>query len=87
MNWLPRVGSKGTDSGVSLCFIGSLVCGAEAIVDPRHLRWFALFLEKLLKSELAVTALLEKNPFAAVAERVDALPRRRQNRSSGAPAS
>jgi predicted DCC family thiol-disulfide oxidoreductase YuxK len=32
--------------------------------DPRRLRWFQLFLRKLLENEPAVTALLEKNPFA-----------------------
>jgi predicted DCC family thiol-disulfide oxidoreductase YuxK len=32
--------------------------------DPRRLRWFQLFLQKLLENEPAVTALLEKNPFA-----------------------
>jgi predicted DCC family thiol-disulfide oxidoreductase YuxK len=31
--------------------------------DPRRLRWFQLFLQKLLENEPAVTALLEKNPF------------------------
>ena len=35
-----------------------------ALDDPRRLGWFARFLEKLLKNEPAVTALLEKNPFA-----------------------
>jgi len=34
-----------------------------ALEDPRRLRWFAGFLEKILKNEPAVTALLEKNPF------------------------
>jgi predicted DCC family thiol-disulfide oxidoreductase YuxK len=32
--------------------------------DPRRLPWFARFLEALLKNEPAVTALLERNPFA-----------------------
>ena len=32
--------------------------------DPRRLRWFQLFLQKLLENEPAVTALLEKTPFA-----------------------
>jgi hypothetical protein len=36
-----------------------------ALEDPRGLRWFPRFLEKLLMNEPAVTALLEKNPFAA----------------------
>jgi predicted DCC family thiol-disulfide oxidoreductase YuxK len=31
--------------------------------DPRRLRWFWLFLEKLLRNEPTVTALLERNPF------------------------
>jgi hypothetical protein len=35
-----------------------------ALDDPRRLEWFARFLEKLLKNEPAVTALLERNPFA-----------------------
>ena len=35
-----------------------------ALDDPRRLGWFSRFLEKLLKNEPAVTALLEKNPFA-----------------------
>jgi predicted DCC family thiol-disulfide oxidoreductase YuxK len=34
-----------------------------ALEDPRRLRWFAGFLEKILKNEPAVTALMEKNPF------------------------
>jgi predicted DCC family thiol-disulfide oxidoreductase YuxK len=34
-----------------------------ALDDPRRLGWFARFLEKLLKNEPAVTALLERNPF------------------------
>jgi predicted DCC family thiol-disulfide oxidoreductase YuxK len=34
-----------------------------ALEDPRRLRWFAGFLEKILKNEPAVTALIEKNPF------------------------
>jgi predicted DCC family thiol-disulfide oxidoreductase YuxK len=34
-----------------------------ALDDPRRLRWFWLFLEKLLVNEPTVTALLEKNPF------------------------
>jgi predicted DCC family thiol-disulfide oxidoreductase YuxK len=34
-----------------------------ALEDPRRLRWFWLFLEKLLVNEPTVTALLEKNPF------------------------
>jgi predicted DCC family thiol-disulfide oxidoreductase YuxK len=35
-----------------------------ALDDPRRLPWFQRFLERLLKNEPAVTALLEKNPFA-----------------------
>jgi hypothetical protein len=31
--------------------------------DPRRLPWFQRFLERLLKNESTVTALLEKNPF------------------------
>lgn len=31
--------------------------------DPRRLPWFQRFLERLLKNEPSVTALLEKNPF------------------------
>jgi hypothetical protein len=34
-----------------------------ALDDPRRLRWFALFLERVLKAEPAVLALLAKNPF------------------------
>jgi predicted DCC family thiol-disulfide oxidoreductase YuxK len=34
-----------------------------ALDDPRRLRWFWLFLEKLLVNEPTVTALLAKNPF------------------------
>ena len=34
-----------------------------ALEDPRRLRWFAGFLEKILKNEPAVTALIEKDPF------------------------
>jgi len=34
-----------------------------ALDDPRRLRWFWLFLEKLLVNESTVIALLEKNPF------------------------
>ncbi len=34
-----------------------------ALDDPRRLRWFWQFLEKLLANEPAVTALLERNPF------------------------
>jgi hypothetical protein len=34
-----------------------------ALDDPRRLGWFSRFLEKLLKNEPAVTALLERNPF------------------------
>jgi lipase maturation factor 1 len=36
-----------------------------ALEDPRRLRWFQRFLEKLLENEPAVTALLERNPFAS----------------------
>jgi hypothetical protein len=35
-----------------------------ALDDPRNVRWFPRFLERLLENEPAVTALLEKNPFA-----------------------
>jgi predicted DCC family thiol-disulfide oxidoreductase YuxK len=35
-----------------------------ALEDPRGLRWFWRFLQKLLENEPAVTALLERNPFA-----------------------
>jgi predicted DCC family thiol-disulfide oxidoreductase YuxK len=35
-----------------------------ALEDPRNLRWFWRFLQKLLENEPAVTALLERNPFA-----------------------
>ena len=35
-----------------------------ALDDPRRIPWFARFLERLLQNEPAVTALLEKNPFA-----------------------
>lgn len=34
-----------------------------ALEDPQRLRWFWLFLEKLLHNEPAVTALLARNPF------------------------
>ena len=34
-----------------------------ALDDPRHLRWFALFIERLLQNDPAVTALLAGNPF------------------------
>jgi len=34
-----------------------------ALDDPRRLGWFSRFLERLLKNEPAVTALLERNPF------------------------
>jgi len=34
-----------------------------ALEDPRQLRWFWLFLEKLLHDEPAVTSLLARNPF------------------------
>jgi lipase maturation factor 1 len=34
-----------------------------ALDDPRRLRWFPRFLERLLENQPAVTALLEKNPF------------------------
>jgi hypothetical protein len=34
-----------------------------ALEDPRRLRWFPRFLERLLENEPAVMALLEKNPF------------------------
>jgi predicted DCC family thiol-disulfide oxidoreductase YuxK len=36
-----------------------------ALDDPRRVRWFPFFLERLLTNEPAVTALLEKNPFAS----------------------
>ena len=35
-----------------------------ALDDPRRLRWFPHFLQRLLENEPAVTALLEQNPFA-----------------------
>jgi lipase maturation factor 1 len=35
-----------------------------ALEDPRRVRWFPRFLERLLQNEPAVTALLQKNPFA-----------------------
>jgi len=35
-----------------------------ALDDPRRLRWFWAFLERLLENEPTVTALLDKNPFA-----------------------
>jgi hypothetical protein len=35
-----------------------------ALDDPRRLPWFRRFLQKLLENEPAVTALLQKNPFA-----------------------
>ncbi|MGH8266185.1 MAG: lipase maturation factor family protein [Steroidobacteraceae bacterium] len=35
-----------------------------ALDDPRRLRWFPRFLERLLRNEPSVTALLQKNPFA-----------------------
>ncbi len=35
-----------------------------ALEDPRRLRWFWLFLERLLHNEPAVTSLLARNPFA-----------------------
>ncbi len=34
-----------------------------ALDDPRHLRWFPRFLQRVLENEPAVTVLLEKNPF------------------------
>ena len=34
-----------------------------ALENPRRLRWFWHFLQRLLENEPAVTALLEKNPF------------------------
>ena len=34
-----------------------------ALDDPRRLRWFPRFLERVLQNEPSVTALLEKNPF------------------------
>ena len=38
-----------------------------ALDDPRHLRWFALFIERLLQNDPAVTALLARNPFPGTA--------------------
>ncbi|HMH29707.1 MAG TPA: lipase maturation factor family protein [Steroidobacteraceae bacterium] len=38
-----------------------------ALDDPRRVNWFAHFLERLLQNEPTVTALVEKNPFAAKA--------------------
>jgi predicted DCC family thiol-disulfide oxidoreductase YuxK len=35
-----------------------------ALDDPRNVSWFPRFLERLLENEPAVTALLDKNPFA-----------------------
>jgi predicted DCC family thiol-disulfide oxidoreductase YuxK len=35
-----------------------------ALDDPRRVIWFSHFLERLLQNEPAVTALLQKNPFA-----------------------
>jgi hypothetical protein len=35
-----------------------------ALDDPQRLRWFWLFLEKLLHNEPTVTSLLARNPFA-----------------------
>jgi hypothetical protein len=35
-----------------------------ALDDPRHLRWFWRFVQKLLENDPAVTGLLERNPFA-----------------------
>jgi hypothetical protein len=35
-----------------------------ALDDPRHLRWFWRFVQKLLENDPAVTSLLEKNPFS-----------------------
>jgi predicted DCC family thiol-disulfide oxidoreductase YuxK len=40
-----------------------------ALDDPRRVRWFPFFLERLLTNEPAVIALLEKNPFAEKAPR------------------
>ena len=34
-----------------------------ALEDPRRLRWFPRFLQRLLENEPTVTALMEKNPF------------------------
>jgi len=34
-----------------------------ALDDPRRLRWFPRFLERVLRNEPSVMALLEKNPF------------------------
>jgi predicted DCC family thiol-disulfide oxidoreductase YuxK len=34
-----------------------------ALDDPQRLRWFGMFLEKLLQNDAAVTALLLRNPF------------------------
>jgi predicted DCC family thiol-disulfide oxidoreductase YuxK len=34
-----------------------------ALDDPRHLRWFWRFVQKLLENDPAVTKLLERNPF------------------------
>ncbi|HEX4619239.1 MAG TPA: lipase maturation factor family protein, partial [Steroidobacteraceae bacterium] len=34
-----------------------------ALEDPQRLRWFWLFLERLLHNEPAVTSLLARNPF------------------------
>jgi hypothetical protein len=34
-----------------------------ALDDPRRLRWFPRFLERILQNEPSVMALLEKNPF------------------------
>jgi hypothetical protein len=36
-----------------------------ALDNPRRLRWFWSFMQRLLENEPSVTALLEKNPFAA----------------------
>jgi lipase maturation factor 1 len=36
-----------------------------ALDDPRHLRWFWRFVQKLLENDPTVTGLLEKNPFAS----------------------
>jgi lipase maturation factor 1 len=36
-----------------------------ALEDPRQLRWFWRFLQKLLENDPAVTRLLERNPFPA----------------------
>ena len=35
-----------------------------SLEDPRELRWFPRFLQRLLENEPSVTALLERNPFA-----------------------